>query len=179
MKVNAMLLQKIMHFHQVTLTPRRAYRQHAAVELSPQEAAWLDERLEQAFAKHGKLLPVKLEIFGLARHFVRLTPFDTNWKKGSGATPLATQDLFFGGAISIPTAPTKLTDSTDFVFTFVTNSPFDTNWINSPQIAQSLPNGVQPHRVATRIALEIIVERAYSSFNGLRTSLHIKSSGGL
>jgi len=22
-----------------------------------------------------------------------LTPFDTNWKKGSGATPLTTQDL--------------------------------------------------------------------------------------
>jgi hypothetical protein len=37
-----------------------------------------------------------------------LTPFDTNWKKGSGATPLTTQDLFFGDAISIPTAPTNL-----------------------------------------------------------------------
>jgi len=23
----------------------------------------------------------------------KLTPFDTNWKKGSGATPLTTQDL--------------------------------------------------------------------------------------
>ena len=41
--------------------PRRAYRQQAAVELSPQSAAWLDERLEQAFAKHGRLPPGKLE----------------------------------------------------------------------------------------------------------------------
>jgi hypothetical protein len=102
-----------------------------------------------------------------------LTPFDTNWNKGSGATPSTTQYLFCGGAISIPTAPTQLIHSTDFVFAF------DTNWINSPQIAQSLPNGVQPHRVATRIVLEIIAERAYSSFDGLGTSLHIKSSGGL
>jgi hypothetical protein len=37
----------------------------------------------------------------------KLTPFDTNWKKGSGATPLTIQDLSFGDAISIPTAPTK------------------------------------------------------------------------
>src|ERR1700730_4749838 len=36
-----------------------------------------------------------------------LTPFDTNWQKGSGATPLTTQDLFLGDAISILTAPTK------------------------------------------------------------------------
>jgi hypothetical protein len=40
--------------------------------------------------------------------WIFLTPFDTNWKKGSGATPLTTQDLFFGDAISIPTAPTKV-----------------------------------------------------------------------
>jgi len=40
-------------------------------------------------------------------HRNNLTPFDTNWREGSGATPLATQDLFFGDAISIPTAPTK------------------------------------------------------------------------
>jgi hypothetical protein len=38
---------------------------------------------------------------------VRLTPFDTNWKKGSGATPLTTQDLFCRDAVSIPTVPTK------------------------------------------------------------------------
>jgi hypothetical protein len=30
--------------------------------------------------------------------------FDTNWKNGSGATPLTTQGLFFGDAISIPIA---------------------------------------------------------------------------
>jgi hypothetical protein len=38
---------------------------------------------------------------------MNLTPFDTNWMEGSGATPLTIQDLFFGDAISIPTAPTK------------------------------------------------------------------------
>jgi hypothetical protein len=37
-----------------------------------------------------------------------LTPFDTNWKKGSGATPLTTQDLFCRDELSIPTAPTSL-----------------------------------------------------------------------
>ena len=37
---------------------------------------------------------------------VKLTPFDPNWKKGSGATPLTIQDLFCGGEISIPTALT-------------------------------------------------------------------------
>ena len=36
-----------------------------------------------------------------------LTPFDTNWKRGSSATPLTTQDLFCGVAISISTAPTN------------------------------------------------------------------------
>jgi hypothetical protein len=38
---------------------------------------------------------------------VRLTPFDTNWRKGGGATPLTVQDLFFGDAISISTSATK------------------------------------------------------------------------
>jgi len=33
-----------------------------------------------------------------------MTSFDTNWKKGSGATPLTIQDLFFGDAILIPIA---------------------------------------------------------------------------
>jgi hypothetical protein len=50
-----------------------------------------------------------------------LTPFDTNWKKGSGATPLTTQDLFCGGAISIPTAPTNLIQSATVVSDFETN----------------------------------------------------------
>jgi hypothetical protein len=36
-----------------------------------------------------------------------LTPFDTNGKGGSGATLLTIQDLFFGDAISIPTAATN------------------------------------------------------------------------
>jgi len=35
-----------------------------------------------------------------------MTPFDTNWMKGSGATPLTTQDLFCRDELSIPTAPT-------------------------------------------------------------------------
>ena len=41
--------------------PRRAYMRQAAVELSPQGAAWLDERLERAFAKYGSLAPSTLE----------------------------------------------------------------------------------------------------------------------
>ena len=41
----------------------------------------------------------------MCRGWDSLTPLDTNWKKGSGATLLATQDLFFGDAISIHTAP--------------------------------------------------------------------------
>jgi hypothetical protein len=41
--------------------PRRAYMRKAAVELSPQGAAWLNERLEGAFAKHGRLPPSALE----------------------------------------------------------------------------------------------------------------------
>jgi hypothetical protein len=36
-----------------------------------------------------------------------MTPFDTNWGIGGGATPLTIQDLFFGDAISIPTASTN------------------------------------------------------------------------
>jgi hypothetical protein len=36
------------------------------------------------------------------------TPFDTHWNQGGGGTPLTIQDLFCGGAISIPTAPTNL-----------------------------------------------------------------------
>jgi hypothetical protein len=35
--------------------PRRAYRQQAAIELSPQGRAWLNERLEAAFEAHGKV----------------------------------------------------------------------------------------------------------------------------
>lgn len=41
--------------------PRRAYMQQPAVELSAQGSAWLDERLEHSFAKHGKLTPATLE----------------------------------------------------------------------------------------------------------------------
>jgi hypothetical protein len=37
--------------------PRMAYRQQAAVELSAQSSAWLSERLQDAFVKHGKLAP--------------------------------------------------------------------------------------------------------------------------
>ncbi len=36
-----------------------------------------------------------------------LKPFETNCRKGSVVTPITTGDLFFGDAISIPTAPTK------------------------------------------------------------------------
>jgi hypothetical protein len=41
--------------------PRRAYMQQAAVELTPQAIAWLNGRLEFAYAQHGKLAPDVLE----------------------------------------------------------------------------------------------------------------------
>jgi PLD-like domain len=41
--------------------PHRAYMRKPAVELSPQGAAWLNERLEWAFAKYGRLPPSVLE----------------------------------------------------------------------------------------------------------------------
>lgn len=41
--------------------PRIAYRQQAAVELSRQGMEWLNERLERAYAQHGKLAPTKLQ----------------------------------------------------------------------------------------------------------------------
>ena len=43
-----------------------------------------------------------------------MTPFDTNWKEGSGATPLTIQDLRKVDAISIPTAPTNIHHFTAF-----------------------------------------------------------------
>ncbi len=39
------------------IDPRMAYRQQAAVELSAQSCVWLNERLEGAFVRHGKLAP--------------------------------------------------------------------------------------------------------------------------
>jgi hypothetical protein len=40
--------------------PRRAYMQQAAVELTTQANAWLNERLQQAYLRHGKLAPATL-----------------------------------------------------------------------------------------------------------------------
>jgi hypothetical protein len=40
--------------------PRSAYRQQAAVELSPQATTWLSERLQRAFDQHGTLPPAEL-----------------------------------------------------------------------------------------------------------------------
>jgi len=60
-------------------------------------------------------------------HRNNLTPFDTNWREGSGATPLATQDLFFGDAISIPTAPTKAFYTEWHAVRFY-NKIFNNNW---------------------------------------------------
>ena len=40
---------------------RSAYRQQAAVQLTNEAFAWLNYRLELAFAKHGKLTPAELE----------------------------------------------------------------------------------------------------------------------
>jgi hypothetical protein len=41
--------------------PRKAYMQQAALELSAQGCAWLNDRLEVAFRKHGKLPAADLE----------------------------------------------------------------------------------------------------------------------
>ena len=43
------------------INPRSAYRQQAAVQLTKEAFVWLNERLERAFAKHGKLTPSELE----------------------------------------------------------------------------------------------------------------------
>ena len=40
--------------------PRQAYRQQAAVELTSPGARWLHDRLEAAFARHGKVAPAQL-----------------------------------------------------------------------------------------------------------------------
>jgi hypothetical protein len=41
--------------------PRTAFRQQAAVQLTNEAFAWLNHRLELAFARHGKLTPAELE----------------------------------------------------------------------------------------------------------------------
>lgn len=41
--------------------PRKAYRRQAAVELSAKGAAWVNERLERAFDKHGRITSSVLE----------------------------------------------------------------------------------------------------------------------
>ncbi len=41
--------------------PRQAFRQQASVQLTKEAFAWLNQRLEIAFAKHGKLTPAELE----------------------------------------------------------------------------------------------------------------------
>jgi hypothetical protein len=40
--------------------PRRAYMRQAAVELSPQGCTWLNDRLERAYQRHGRLSPAVL-----------------------------------------------------------------------------------------------------------------------
>ncbi len=40
--------------------PRKAYLQQAAVELTPEGFSWVNERLERAFAQHGKLTPADM-----------------------------------------------------------------------------------------------------------------------
>jgi hypothetical protein len=42
------------------MDPRKAYRQQAAVELSPEGAAWLVEKLEATFLQHGRVAPAEL-----------------------------------------------------------------------------------------------------------------------
>jgi hypothetical protein len=41
--------------------PRRAYQQQVAVELSAESIAWLGERLQAAFDRHGKVPQDDLE----------------------------------------------------------------------------------------------------------------------
>jgi hypothetical protein len=41
--------------------PRAAFRQQAAVELTPQALEWLNEKLERAFEQHGRIPPDVLE----------------------------------------------------------------------------------------------------------------------
>lgn len=41
--------------------PHKAYRQQAAVELTPQAATWLNGQLDSAFLKHGRLTAAQLE----------------------------------------------------------------------------------------------------------------------
>lgn len=41
--------------------PRKAYRQKPAVELTPDGVAWLNDELERAFTRHGKLGPAQLD----------------------------------------------------------------------------------------------------------------------
>src|SRR5713101_3324136 len=49
------------------------------------------------------VLVLRWERLKLLKRLRFLIPFDTNWKKGSDATPLTTQDLFYRDALSIPT----------------------------------------------------------------------------
>jgi hypothetical protein len=41
--------------------PRKAYMQQPGVELSPQGLAWLNDQLQRAYARHGKLSPTELD----------------------------------------------------------------------------------------------------------------------
>jgi hypothetical protein len=57
---------------------------------------WLLFRQEFSRSGFNSRLVVPVQMVDLATRACRpqnLTPFDTNWKKGSGATPLTTQDL--------------------------------------------------------------------------------------
>ena len=46
------------------MDPRRAYMQHPAVELTSQGLSWLGERLQAAFAEHGKVPQDTLDELG-------------------------------------------------------------------------------------------------------------------
>ena len=62
--------------------PRHAYRQQAAVKLSPEGLSWLGDRLEAAFEAHGKVPRNSLGGTGLARSFCRpiLIPLRLHWR---------------------------------------------------------------------------------------------------
>jgi hypothetical protein len=88
--------------------------------------------LSRAMQKIHSLTTLSQHGHSLRPTDLALTPFDTNWKKGSGATPLTTQDLRKWMQFSIPTAPTKLLHSARLIVPLGNNKPLGNNCPSSP-----------------------------------------------